>query len=473
MAESVTIKCTARDSGGLTGMATKTIMVIEPDTVPPIPDAPQIISLSAEVNPIAPDNTTTLTVVGINYNNVVWTGVGVMSTSTPEMIDFTAPDNVVAGTTYTITVRLENTVTDQFDTDSLTMTIRNVAPEITSLDLPISITVGSSFEGFVIAEDNNGDNLRYVWLSRGFTQGIAEGSPAHGRAFQAPNSITSAADATKTIIATVHDIPPSPYTSDRDSDSRVVIVEPNAPRPPIIRSLDPESTQITANWAPHMNTGGGPITGYRVWIRRLAVSTEDSDQAWSISRSTVVSAGIRQFIFASPSYSLIPGTPYEIGVEAFNTFDINGESYGGRSDRGVDTITTTSGFVPPVDPPPEENFAPIVEIDTTGYDTSFGPGFIVITKTMLVQTFDFSGTYSDADGDELTVYWTLNPGNSGALLNADPILDPYQGTATCTLVLGADAEDGTAALTLSAYDNVTNDQDDPSEDVIFIFIDVT
>ena len=472
MAETVVIRCTATDPGGLTGFATKTITVNGP--APPSTAPPEIVSITATENPIEPSGETTITVIGRNYDRVLWLGFGLSASTTPETRKFTAPANVRVGTPYVITVILTNDFDS--DTDSITMTIRNVAPIINSLSgIPVSIGIGDSFEAFANATDANGDPLIYVWTAPDFTQGIAEGNPINGRAFQSPSSITGASNAVKTITCTVTDSLPPPNTGIPFSKNQNVIVSPNVPSAPNVYIFDVGKRDITVIWDPPTNNGGSPITGYRVWIRQLAASTEESDQAWDISRSVPVSSTIHRFTFESPSYSLDPGTPYEIGVQSFNTFDIVGVTYGGISERGTERITTDPLFTPPIDPTPEENFAPVVDIpaDIQGH-TQTGSGSITVRKTEEVLTITISGTYSDADGDLLTVYWGLSDiSGTGVSISPDPIENPYQGTTTVQVLMPADTNPGRFILRLNAYDNITNNEDDPSTDILFVRIVVS
>ena len=466
MAQSVTIRCTATDPDGLTGFADKTFMLTGP--TPPSTDLPDIVSITAGVNPIVPGDDTVITVVGRNYDRVIWSGFGLSAATSPETRTFTAPENVSVGTDYVVRVTLSNDFGS--DTDTITMTISNVAPVINSLTgIPISIRVRDSFEAFANATDANGDDLIYSWrvtdtqgnTDPSVTQGIAEGNPPNGRAFQMPNSITDADDAVKTITCTVEDIVPPPNTSEDDSDSQDVIVEPNSPNAPNITSLDAERTQITVNWDPPTDNGGGFITGYRVWFREFELQT------WNISRSILVSANINQYILASPQFSLGAGTDYEVGVQAFNTFDINGVSYGGISERGTDTITTDPLYIQPIDPTPEENSLPEVRINFTGFT-------LEVRKTDEVHVERLSGVYSDPDGDPLTVSWrALDFGLTGVSVYFEPIGNPFQGTTEVLLTFGADAQAGSLLLYLEAYDGISNDDTNPVSDRIQVTLEVS
>ena len=457
-------------------MATKTFEVTGP--VPPSTDPPEVISVTAGENPISPSDDTTLTVVGRNYDRVIWSGFGLSASTSPETRTFTAPNNVRVGTTYLITVTLSTDFRSH--SGSIAMTIRNVAPIINSFsDIPISIGVRDSFEAFANATDANGDTLRYAWTvtdyqgrnDPDFTQGISPGGQPHSREFQAPSSILGASDAVKTITCTVEDVLPSPHISLSHSRSQDVIVDPDAPVAPNIMHLDAERYQITVDWDPPTNNGGSPITAYRVWIRRLE-GVQGIEQEWSTSRSTVVGANIHQFIFAlSSGYAITAETNYQIGVEALNTFDINGVTYGGTSERATNTTTTDQLYTQPIDTTPEQNFLPVVDIplENIGYPIT-GSSSIRITKTQDVLTVSISGSYSDPDGDPLTVYWTLNSRSTNARLSFDPIGNPYQGETTAEITFPANTNAGTLFLRLNAYDNISNDEFTPVTAAIAIRI---
>ena len=423
MAESVRIKCTGTDSDGAEYEAFADITVNAP--APPEELAPVITSLTIDDNTLNPGQTTNVTVIGLNYSSVNWAVTGgtlVEHSDGVEKQEFTTPTNVVAGTQYTITVTLAND--HGSDIESLSATINNVAPVITSLSgipqAPNSVTVGNSFTASVVASDVNGDSLRYTWQSTGVSQQV--GTFTNERDFTAPDSITDVSDAQKTIICTAHDIPPSSYTSLSNSMQQGFIIAGGKPDIPILDTPTPTQSTIRLDWSAPTDTGGAPITGYRVWIR-IGSST-------NFTRSVVLSSTITNYTYEN----LALDTPHEVAVECFNTFTIAGNNYGQTSDMATQNVRTQPERVAP---PPEDpnDHAPSLRA-LTPITRDYPVSQIEDLQEVIVH--NMSVDYSDADGDTVAISWETSASSQLAgSLSADPQPNAFAGITTAQLTIPA------------------------------------
>ena len=417
MAESVRVKCTGTDSEGASYEAFADITVNAPAAPEEI--APVITSLTIDDNTLDPGQTTNVTVIGLNYNSVNWVATGgtlVEHSDGVEKQEFTAPTNIVAGTQYTITVTLAND--HGSDTESLSATVNNVAPVITSLggipQAPNSVTVGDSFTASVVANDINGDALRYTWQSAGVSQQV--GTFSNERDFTAPDSITGVSDAQKTIICRAHDIPPSPYTFlSSDPKQQGFIVAGDKPGTPIIDIILPTQSTIPIDWTEPADNGGAPITGYRVSIR-IGDST-------NFTRSVVLGPTITSYTYEN----LALDTPHEIAVEAFNTFTIAGNNYGETSDRATQSTRTQPERVAP--PPEDPNDHSPTLTPLTPITTVYEIDQMAFTHNMLVE-------YSDADGDTVAISWEMS-GNLQSTFVWPPQPNAFAGVTSAELTIAA------------------------------------
>lgn len=416
MAETVVIRATGTDPDGATGTAEATITVTAP--APPDTTSPQITSFIIDDSTLDPGQHTNIAVTGTNYTRVIWaisSGVLTEDPDEPEVREkrrFTAPLNIVAGTEYIVSVTLANDFGS--DIESGAITINNVAPAITSLtgipQAPNFVTVGGSFTATAIANDANGDNLTYTWQAVNFTQSV--GMAPNQRAFTAPTSIMGESDARKTVICTVRDVPPSPYTAESNSMQQDVIVAPGKPGSPTITDVVPSRNLIRFHWDAPANNGGSLITGYRVWIR--------VDDSPNFTRSAVLGPGITNHTYDN----LALDTPHEVAVEAFNTFTIDGNNYGQTSDRDTENTRTRPVIVvpEPEDPNRDPILFPLTETVLFGIMSQ-------IPDRQRDIVFQVSVHYFDEDGDTVEIIWEFG-GDSflpGVSFTFDPQPDPYVG----------------------------------------------
>ena len=152
-----TLTCVVTDNDGDTGSADATITVVDRPLMPPS------VTLSIGDSTLNPGQSTTLTarITNLEGGTVTYSATGgtITGTSNTSRV-YTAPTNVVAGTTYTITVEVSNVDGDA--DDDVTVTINNVAPVITSFSgVPDTVVVDGSFDVTVNASDGNSDSLRY------------------------------------------------------------------------------------------------------------------------------------------------------------------------------------------------------------------------------------------------------------------------------------------------------------------------
>ena len=422
MAETVTVRVTATDTDGATGMAEATITVDTP--TPPVANLPTITSLTADDSTPDPGQAVTLTVTGLNFERVLWeTSGGTLSAHADGATKqtFNTPTNIVAGTTYEVTVTLSND--HGTASQSITLTVANVAPVITSLtgipQAPNSVTVGGSFTAAANANDGNSDAITYSWEANGFTQ--AAGMASNERSFTAPSSITGESNAKRTVVCTARDMPPSPYPSLSSSREQDVIIAPGKPSAPAITMHAVTQTEIQFEWSPPTDNGGSPITGYRVWIR--------IDDSSNFTRSVVLGPTIRTYTYTG----LAAETPHEVAVEAFNTFTLDGNDYGQTSDRGTLSVTTNPLYMPP-DPEDPNDYSPeCVALTDVTQTALINP--IESQRTDIL--FSMSISYSDQDGDQVFVSWREEAGTLDGTLTVTPQEQPItdEGEAHATFLV--------------------------------------
>lgn len=428
MAETVTVRVTATDSDGATGMAETTITVDTP--TPPPANLPIITSLTADDTTPNPGQEVTLTVIGENYERVIWESDDVALVQHAigiELQVLNIPSNIRAGTDYVVTVTLANDSGSV--SQSITLTVANVAPIITSLtgipQAPNFVLVGGNFTAAANAIDPNGDSLAYTWVASGFTQSESESMLDNERTFTAPSSIAGESDAKRVVVCTARDTPPAPHVSMANSRQQDVIIAPGKPSAPAITMHSVTQTEIQFEWSPPTDNGGSPITGYRVWIR--------IDDSSNFTRSAVLGPTIRDYTYEN----LAAETPHEVAVEAFNTFTIDGNNYGQTSDRGTLSVTTNPLYQPP-DPEDPNDFDPecVALVETNQV--------IEVSQIEADQSdvmFSMGISYLDQDGDQVFVTWELLSFSTlGGTLTVTPQEEPItdEGEAHATYLVSVE-----------------------------------
>ena len=333
-----TLTCVVTDNDGATGTATATITVIDRPLMPPT------VSVSISDSTLNPNQATTVraTITNLMGGTVTWSATGGTLTGTSNTSrTFTAPTNVVAGTDYTITVSVSNT--DGDDDDSVTATINNVRPVITSITgVPNTVTIDGTFTPTVNASDNNGDSLNYAWSPIVLFDDANEQSPT----FEAP-SRTGASTALRSFQCRVTDNPPSGYTSLSATRSDSVIVVPRTPDAPTNLSLGTiTTTTIRFTWGPPSDDGGAPITGYYAELYEGSTLFDTSSGGGSARGLT--------------ARNLKPNTTYRLQIRCDNEFTVSGTTYGETS--AWTEIQATTDSVP----------APTVSVSAG--NTSLNPG---------------------------------------------------------------------------------------------------
>ena len=397
-----TIRVTATDSQGASGQAEATIEIGDPNI--------EITRLEATPSMVAPGGFCTVIVEGTNYTDIRWSSSSALGEGTFEELSnreeqrFTVHSIVRAETVYTITVNLLNA--QGFGvTQSVTITIINVAPGVGDITLlngdpfPDVLRVNSTgFARVPPGRDNNGDGLTYNWSGdRIESDSDVVNLPINHFAYVCPdrtNEIDDNGDnsARDYIRCVVSDLPPNVDESLSVTSQKNVILDSNQPSAPIIQEVAESNItdySILVQWAAPNSDGGAPITGYHI-SHRISIDSWGPD--------VTVGANFRQHRIEN----LRSGTTYDIRIRAFNYFDIDDESYG-QVGPYSDTRATTTGrtIIIPTDIP--ENQAPVIYPITPSPSTIF-----------LNDTIDLVADYADADGDSVTIEWSVIIGG-GAL----------------------------------------------------------
>ena len=315
-----TITCVVTDLEGATGTATATVIVTRPLN-------PPTVSLSAADTTLDPDQFTNITATTTNFNSntdnhdITWsvspTG-GTFTRISDLRYRFTAP-SIEAGTEYVVTA--EVSTPDDDASDSVTLTVNNIAPVITSFSgVPETVIAGGSFPVTVNATDNNSGILSYSWSPTSlFSDRFSQTAT-----FEAP-SRTGPSNARRTFTCTVSDNPHLPYTSLSDSHSETVIVIPDNPDPPVGFSFDTsDHNSMSFTWSAPLYDGGTAIAGY---YAELLLNG-------SVIRTMSLGSSARRVTWSNLSQN----TTYQCRVRCNNEFTFSGTTYGGDS-----SFTTASG----------------------------------------------------------------------------------------------------------------------------------
>ena len=419
-----TIRVTATDSQGASGQAEATIGIGDPNI--------EITRLEVTPSMVAPGGSCTVIVEGTNYTDVRWSSSSALGEGTfvelskREEQRFTVHSIVRAETVYTITVSLLNA--QGFGvTQSVTITIINVAPEVSDITLlngdPFPDVLRVSSTGFARVppgRDNNGDGLTYNWSGdRIESDSDIVNLPINHFAYICPdrtNEIDDNGDnsAKDYIRCVVSDLPPNVDESLSVTSQKNVILDSNAPTAPIIQEVaDSNITDdsILVQWAAPNSDGGAPITGYHI-SHRVTIDSWGPD--------VTIDANIRQHRLQN----LRSGTTYDIRIRAFNYFDVDGDSYGQVGPYAETRATTTGRRIEIPTDIPDVNQAPVIYPITP-----------LTPTTPLNEPIDIVADYVDPDGDSVTVNWNEN-GGGGTLevitpANHDPnAFYPSVGTTT-------------------------------------------
>ena len=250
------VTCVVTDFEGSVGSADVTIEVLE--TAEPV-----ITELTGDttLDPLEP--TTIECVTSSIYTSVRWSvaGRGDLSDGTTDLEQvLTVDNNVRARSQITVTCTLTNQHGSTSDT--ITITVNNVAPEITGSDgVPEFIQIGDTFVPSITWVDLNGDSVRYTWSAINLS--ISNATSAR------PTITADTEPLTAFLTCTIQDLPPSPLiglTDSIDFTVTVTLLPPNNPPSVIIDGPDRVHQQSTARLRAIGSDfdGIGDITGY-VW----------------------------------------------------------------------------------------------------------------------------------------------------------------------------------------------------------------
>ena len=378
----LTVTATDNDaSNPLSGIsAAATITVTEPAAQPPIIDTFTVSSTSAR-----PSDTIVMMITGRNFdqgnsNHVRWESdaegiFGNIFNNDLRFQRFTLPSGRGI---ITITVTVSNDDTNVTDSESVDITILNVAPDAgVIMGLGNTITVGKRQTARVSATDDNDDPLTYQWTSERLMRIGRTNQTA--QVIEAP-SRTSESTAIGTLNCTVTDEPLDIDDSISDTATTTIIIVPTRPSPPVIGSVGLITTgSIEVNWTAPSNDGGADLTGYDIRLRVGSTS------------SGTIQESVSDLPPDRTSYeftNLLPGTTYRFEIETSNAFLVGSAQYGFSSIVAGQTYVTMPSVV--------INNAPVL---TRGSDA-----IITLEREESIVLF---ADYFDSDGDIVTAGWTF------------------------------------------------------------------
>ncbi|PSQ49529.1 hypothetical protein BRD19_03625 [Halobacteriales archaeon SW_7_65_23] len=172
-------------------------------TVNPVNDAPKITSSPASAT-VDEENSTVLSVTAtdndttdtLSYNWTL-TGNGSLNASSGTAVRYDAPDELASQEDVTLTVTVNDSITEVTATATVTVNPVNNAPEITSAPANATVDEGNETVLSVEATDNDGDALSYNWTLTG-NGGLNDTSGTAVR-YDAPDELASRENVAVTV----------------------------------------------------------------------------------------------------------------------------------------------------------------------------------------------------------------------------------------------------------------------------------